>query len=105
VETFLAIASRRDERRYRPRPVPAAVVERVLDAGRLSGSSRNGQPWTFVVPEARDRIELLAQAVHVPANITSAGLVVAILYLSWIAVARVALPALAAAGPGPKGGP
>ncbi|HEY6098526.1 MAG TPA: YIP1 family protein [Anaeromyxobacter sp.] len=34
-----------------------------------------------------------------------AGLVVAILYLSWIAVARVALPALAAAGPGPKGGP
>jgi nitroreductase len=79
VETFLAIASRRDERRYRPRPVPAAVVERVLDAGRLSGSSRNGQPWTFVVPEARDRIELLAQAVHVPANITSAGLVVAIL--------------------------
>jgi len=31
--------------------------------------------------------------------------VVAVLYLSWIAVVRVALPALAAAGPGPKGGP
>lgn len=31
--------------------------------------------------------------------------VVAVLYLSWVAVFRVALPALAAAGPGPKGAP
>jgi hypothetical protein len=40
VETFLAIASRRDERRYLPKPLPRTAVERVLDAGRLSGSSR-----------------------------------------------------------------
>jgi len=32
VETFLAIASRRDERRYRPEPLPPASIERVLDA-------------------------------------------------------------------------
>jgi hypothetical protein len=31
--------------------------------------------------------------------------VVAVLYLAWVAVARVALPSLAAAGPGPRGGP
>ncbi len=31
--------------------------------------------------------------------------VVAVLYVSWVAVARVALPALAAAGPGPSGAP
>ena len=78
METFLAIASRRDERRYRSEPLPPASIERVLDAGRLSGSSRNGQPWTFVVPEGRDRVERLAQAVSVPGNVISAGLVVAI---------------------------
>lgn len=33
------------------------------------------------------------------------AVVVAVLYLAWTAVFRVALPALAAAGPGPKGGP
>jgi nitroreductase len=50
----------------------------LLDAGRLSGSSRNGQPWTFVVPESRTHVERLAPAVYVPGNLTSAGLVVAI---------------------------
>lgn len=78
METFLAIASRRDERRYRPEPLPRASIERLLDAGRLSGSSRNSQPWTFVVPESRVRVERLAQAVYVPDNVTSAALVVAI---------------------------
>lgn len=78
MDTFLAIASRRDERRYRPAPLPAAVSERILDAGRLSGSSRNRQPWAFVVPESRERIEALARAVYVPENVVLAGLVVAV---------------------------
>ncbi len=78
METFLAIASRRDERRYRPEPLSPASIERLLDAGRLSGSSRNSQPWTFVVPESRTHVERLAHAVYVPGNLTSAGLVVAI---------------------------
>ncbi len=78
METFLAIASRRDERRYLPEPLPPASIERLLDAGRLSGSSRNSQPWTFVVPGSRARVERLAPAVYVPDNVLSAGLVVAI---------------------------
>lgn len=76
---LLAIASRRDERRTLPAALPEAVVERLLDAGRLSGSSRNSQPWVFVVPEGRATIEALAAAVFVPENVLSAGLVVAIL--------------------------
>lgn len=79
METFLAIASRRDERRYLSDALPPASVERLLDAGRLSGSAGNRQPWAFVVPESRDRIERLAATVDVPENIASAGLVVAIL--------------------------
>jgi nitroreductase len=79
VETLLAIASRRDERRTRPEPLPPELALRLLDAGRLSGSSRNAQPWTFVVPEGRPRIEELAGAVFVPENVLAAGLVVAIL--------------------------
>jgi nitroreductase len=78
VDTFLAIASRRDERRYGPEPLPEAVVTRILDAGRLSGSASNRQPWTFVLPESRDRIEALARAVYAPDNVLLAGLVVAV---------------------------
>jgi nitroreductase len=79
VDTLLAIASRRDERRTLPEPLAPELALRLLDAGRLSGSSRNAQPWTFVVPTGRSRIEELAGAVFVPENVLSAGLVVAIL--------------------------
>lgn len=78
MDTFLAIASRRDQRRYRPESLPAEVVERILDAGRLSGSGSNRQPWTFIVVESRGRIEALAAAVYAPGNVLDAGLVVAI---------------------------
>jgi nitroreductase len=79
VDTYLAIASRRDERRYSPTPLPSEVVRRIIDAGRLSGSSKNRQAWTFVVAEGRDRVEQVAGTVFVPDNIRSAGLVVGIL--------------------------
>lgn len=75
METFLAIASRRDERRYADRPVAPEHVERILDAGRLSGSSRNTQKWRFSVVADQ---AALADAVYAPENIRTAGLVVAI---------------------------
>lgn len=78
VDAFLAIASRRDERRYLSEPLPEATVTRILDAGRLSGSSKNRQPWTFVLPSSRRRVDALADVVWVPENVRSAGLVVAI---------------------------
>jgi len=75
VETFLAIASKRDERRYADRPVSEDDVLRILDAGRLSGSSRNTQNWQFVVVSDT---AALAEAVYAPENVQTAGLVVAI---------------------------
>ena len=78
MDTFLAIASRRDERRYEPEPLPDGVVTRILDAGRLAGSGSNRQPWTFVVVESRDRVEALAKGVYAPENVLGAGLVVGV---------------------------
>jgi nitroreductase len=75
MDTFLAIASRREQRRYDGRPLPDSLVERILDAGRLSGSGSNRQPWTFVVlsePAA------LAEAVFEPDSLRRAALAVAI---------------------------
>ena len=75
METFLAIASKRDERRYADRPVAEDDVLRILDAGRLSGSSQNKQLWNFVVVSDT---AALADAVWAPENVQTAGLVVAI---------------------------
>ena len=78
VDAFLAVVSKRDTRRYADRPVPGEVVERILDAGRLAGSARNGQPWRFLVVESADRREQLAGAVYAADNVHGAQLVVAI---------------------------
>jgi nitroreductase len=75
MDTFQAIASRREVRDYTDEPIPDEIVHRILDAGRLSGSSRNSQQWEFVI--VRDR-EALAQTVYAPANVLGATLVVAL---------------------------
>lgn len=78
MDVFLAIASKRDLKTYADRPLPPEAVDRILDAGRLSGSARNRQPWQFVVVEDATRRERLAQAVYAPENVQTAGLVIAI---------------------------
>ena len=57
MDTYLAVASKRDWRSYADRTIPAEVVTRILDAGRLAGSGSNKQPWTFVVVEDAERKE------------------------------------------------
>jgi nitroreductase len=76
VETWLAIASKRDHRDYAATPIPADVERRILDAGRVSGSSRNTQKWEFVVVEQAQ--QELSKAVYAPENIATAALVIAI---------------------------
>ena len=78
MHTFLAAASKREVRGYSDRPVPDAAVRRILEAGRIAGSSRNRQPWRFLVvgdPGVRERV---AEAVFAPGNVRSAALVVAV---------------------------
>jgi nitroreductase len=76
VDVYLAIASKRDQREYADTPIPDEVLRRILDAGRMSGSSQNRQRWEFVIVEsARPQ---LAQTVWAPQNVVAAKLVLAI---------------------------
>ena len=76
VDVYLAIMSKRDQRQYAETPIPEEIVRRILDAGRLSGSSQNKQQWEFVVVEERQ--QELAETVWAPENVLRARLVVAI---------------------------
>jgi nitroreductase len=78
VDTYLAVASKRDWRSYADRPVPEEVQRRVLDAGRLSGSSQNKQPWTFLVVESAEAKERLGELVYAPANVLDCAFAVVI---------------------------
>lgn len=78
MDTWLAVASRRETREYSAEEIPAAVVLTILDAGRLAGSAGNRQPWRFLVVESDDARARLADAVYEPTNVRGARLVVAI---------------------------
>ena len=79
MDTSLAIASKREVRRYEDRPLGEDAVRRVLDAGRVAGSSQNRQNRRFVaVREDRDLVARIAAAVYVPENVAGSALAVAI---------------------------
>ena len=56
MDVFEAVRTLFAVRRYQDKPVPEATVRRIVEAGRLTGSSMNMQPWHFIV--VRDRAAL-----------------------------------------------
>jgi nitroreductase len=78
MDTFLAIASKRDQRQYDDREISEETARRILDAGRISGSAANRQPWRFVAVRDRSLLERVAETVYEPANLLGAKLAVAI---------------------------
>lgn len=78
MDTYLAIMSRREGRKYSDRAVSEGVRHRILDAGRLAGSGQNRQPWHFYVLDDREVLERVAENVYEPSNLLGSPFVVAI---------------------------
>src|SRR5690349_11080030 len=61
METWDAIRARVNVRQYADRLLPDAALRQILEAGRRTPSSRNWQPWDFVVVTERDRLAELSR--------------------------------------------
>jgi nitroreductase len=57
-----AVRAKRAVRAYSEQPVPEAVVRAILNAGRRAQSSKNDQPWTFIVVTEREQLQRLSTA-------------------------------------------
>jgi nitroreductase len=55
------IQNRHAVRSFADRPVPDDVVNTILEAGARSQSSKNTQPWQFLVVRDRDSLKALSQ--------------------------------------------
>jgi nitroreductase len=79
METFTAIASRRNVRRFTDEPISAEDLDQILEAGRRTPSSRNRQRWDFIVLTDRDRLRALSEvwrgAGHVATSAATIALV------------------------------
>jgi nitroreductase len=79
VKTVLAV------RQYKPDPIPDDALHRIVEAGRLTGSASNRQPWHFVVVTEPDTIKELGRLVTTGPYIEAApaAIVVATENSSW----------------------
>lgn len=78
MDTWPAIRSKRVVRRFEGRPLDAGHLERILDAGRHAGSSKNLQRWDFIVVEDRDRLHALAAVGRFAGHLAGAAAAVAL---------------------------
>ena len=57
---YNAIRNRRAVRQFAAESVPREQIERVIDAGRLSASAKNRQPWQFIIVTERETLQALS---------------------------------------------
>ena len=60
MDTLKVIRTKRAVREFKPEPVPEETLRLILDAGRHAQSSKNTQPWTFLVVRDRPRLQALS---------------------------------------------
>ena len=78
MDAFAALRTLLAVRSYQAKPVPDAVVRRILEAGRLTGSGMNGQPWHFIVVRDREMLKKLGASASSGPYIAQAPLAVVV---------------------------
>ena len=78
MDAYLAVVSKRELRSYDARPIDADAQRRILEAGRVAGSSKNRQARRFVVLRDPAVVERTAACVYASDNVLRAALVAAV---------------------------
>jgi nitroreductase len=78
MEVFEAVRTVLAVRSYKETPIPPDLVRRILEAGQLSGSAVNGQPWHFIVIEDRDTLHLLGSLARTGPYVAQAPLAIVV---------------------------
>ncbi len=81
MDTYQTILSLRSVRQFDlSRPIEEAVLHRILQAGRMSGSSKDSQPWWFIVVRDRATLQALSRTGDYAQHLAGAALAVAIVF-------------------------
>lgn len=78
MDAYDAIRTKRDTRSYADKPIAGETLTRILNAGRMAGSSKNTQPSRFVVLREPKRIEEVAACGQFAKHVPSAPLAVVV---------------------------
>ncbi len=78
MDTFDTVRTMLAVRRYQARPVQEDVLRRIVEAGRLSASSMNLQPWQFIVVQDPDTLRKLGALARTGPYIAQAPLAIVV---------------------------
>jgi nitroreductase len=78
METWQAINSVRVVREFADRPLEAAHLDRILNAGRRTASSKNQQGWAFIVIRDREALRGLAKVGRYAGHLAGATVAIAL---------------------------
>jgi nitroreductase len=78
METFDAIRTLLAVRRYKDTPIPEPIVRQILEAGRLTASGGNSQPWHFIVVRDKETLRRLGQLARTGPYIPQAALAIVV---------------------------
>ncbi len=78
MEVFDAVRTVLAVRAYKDRPISGDVVRRIVEAGRLTGSSMNKQPWHFIVVQDKAKIKKMGELIQTGPYIAQAPLAIAV---------------------------
>jgi nitroreductase len=78
METWDAIACRRNVRSFAQRPISDEDLSRILEAGRRAPSSRNWQPWDFVLVTDREQLKGLSRVWQGGAHVADSAATIAL---------------------------
>src|SRR2546428_12926712 len=78
MEVFEAVRTVLAVRSYKETPVPPDVIRRIVESGRLTGSSMNGQPWHFIAVQNRETLRQLGRLARSGPYIAQAPLAVVV---------------------------
>ena len=78
VDTIKCIRTKREIREYLEKPVPQECIEVILEAGRLAPSSKNSQPWHFIVIRDKETLREISNLTPTGKHIAKAPVAVAI---------------------------
>lgn len=78
MDTWDAITSRRNVRQFSDQRIEGEVLDRILEAGRRAPSSRNWQPWDFVVVTDRGQLQELSMVWRGAAHVADSAATIAL---------------------------
>lgn len=72
------IRTKRAVREFTSQPVPEDIIQEILEAGRLAQSSKNDQPWHFVLIRQPETLRQLSQCGRYAGHLAGANFAVAL---------------------------